>query len=149
MKRGRKETLEVLSQLSPLEITRPRTQGEWSVKDVLAHFLAWEEVAVRRLKWIRAGKPEKVHYFEDINEANRFNARAVSRLRKLSWKQLLQRGEEVREKLEIEILKLPDSDLDNPEHRYPVKKWLPEFAWTHEAGHRTRIISKFQIRNSK
>jgi len=148
MKSGRIATLELFSKLTPRQISAPHTQGEWSIKDVLAHFVAWEEVAVSRLMWIRAGKPEKVHYFEDINESNRFNARAVRRLSALSWKQLLARAKEIRGKLEAEILNLPEAELNNPAHRYPVKKWLPEFAWTHEAGHRRRI-SKAQTQNSK
>jgi len=148
MKRGRKETLNLFSKLTPRQLTAPRTHGEWSLKDVLAHFVAWEEEAVRRLKWIRDGKAEKVHYFEDRNESNRFNARAVRRLSRLSWKQLLGRAQEVRKTLETELVQLPDAELSNPEHRYPVNIWLPEFAWTHEAEHRRRI-ARSHIQKSK
>ena len=38
------------------ELLRPRTQGRWSVKDVLAHIAAWEEEA-DLLRQARAAEP--------------------------------------------------------------------------------------------
>ncbi len=42
-----------LEALTPEQMTRPGTVGEWSVKDVLAHLLAWEQMC---LAWYEAGK---------------------------------------------------------------------------------------------
>jgi hypothetical protein len=148
MRRSRKATNDLLAKLSPGEIEKPRTQGDWSIKDVVAHYVAWEEVAVKRLRLIRTDKSDAVHYFDDIEEANRFNARAVTRLRKLTLKQILKRAEEVRSSLETELKNLPEDRLNDPGHRVPVYKWLPEFAWTHEADHRKRIQKWFASRRN-
>lgn len=140
---SRTVTLKLLSELSAAQINRPRTQGAWSIKDVMAHFVAWEEEAVKRLRLIRQGKADQVHFFDDRAEADRYNARAVSRFRKLRWSPLMQRAAEVRQGL-IQVLQgLPDQEVHNPAHRYPVSAWLPEFAWTHEQSHRRRIARSF------
>jgi len=48
------EALQVeISKLAPATMVEPGTVGEWSVKDVLAHLLAWQQMAVG---WYRAGK---------------------------------------------------------------------------------------------
>ncbi|HJX61128.1 MAG TPA: DinB family protein [Dehalococcoidia bacterium] len=43
--------------LSVEEMARPGAVGRWSVRDVLAHILAWEEEAVTRLDLLAAGRP--------------------------------------------------------------------------------------------
>jgi hypothetical protein len=139
IRRSRKATVDLLSKLPSRELTRPRTQGEWAIKDVVSHFVAWEELAVQRLKLIRRGRADQLHYFQNIEEANRFNKSAVSRLKKLTLKQILKRAEEVAANLEKELKELPEDEWNNSTHRVPVYKWLPEFSWTHEAAHRKRI----------
>jgi len=45
---------EVLSALTPRQMTRPGvTRGGWSVKDVLAHLVAWQQL---NLDWYAAGR---------------------------------------------------------------------------------------------
>lgn len=46
-----------VAKLSPEEIVESGTVGEWSVKDVLAHLLAWHQMV---LAWHRAGKRGEV-----------------------------------------------------------------------------------------
>jgi len=48
MTRSRDATLRFLAGVPEADLLRPRTQGRWSVKDVLAHIAAWEEEAIRR-----------------------------------------------------------------------------------------------------
>lgn len=43
---------ELLAGLSPDQMTRPGIVGEWSVKDVLAHLIEWEQMV---LSWYSAG----------------------------------------------------------------------------------------------
>jgi hypothetical protein len=47
----------LLSGLSPEQMSEPGTVGEWSVKDVLAHLLEWEQMVLR---WHDAGLQGKV-----------------------------------------------------------------------------------------
>jgi hypothetical protein len=48
---------QLLAELSPEEMRAPGIVGEWSVKDVLAHLLEWEQ---RVLRWHAAGLKGKV-----------------------------------------------------------------------------------------
>lgn len=64
-----------LAGLSEGEMTRPGANAEWSVKDVLAHIVAWERLLQRCLAQIREGvAPELVPLDiedEELDELNR------------------------------------------------------------------------------
>ena len=53
----RKALEELLSELSPAQMTQPGLVGEWSAKDVLAHLIEWEHMV---LSWHSAGLKGKV-----------------------------------------------------------------------------------------
>ena len=86
---SRRSTLAFLARLPEREILRPRTQDRWSVKDVLAHLLGCDEETVRRFRLIARGHGDRIHWFHDMADADRFNARAVARARRLGLRALL------------------------------------------------------------
>lgn len=135
----RKRTLALLARLPDEAIRRPRTQDAWSIKDVLAHIAAWEEEGTRRLRCIARGQIGRVHFYDDMAEADRFNAGAVAADRRRSLPATLKRLARVRADLVTALRRLPADALRDPAHRYPVVHWLPEFAWTHEEGHQREI----------
>lgn len=63
------------AELSEDEMTRPGANGEWSVKDVLAHIVAWEKFMLRCLSQIQKGMmPELLPLDitgDDVDELNR------------------------------------------------------------------------------
>ena len=148
MERSRAASLRFFQRLPERAILEPRTQGNWSVKDTFAHIVAWEEDGARRLELIRRGRGDRIHFYDDMAEADRFNARAVRRTRRWSWAALLGRAGRVRTRLGEAFLRLPPVALDDPSHRYPVTAWLPEFAWTHEADHLARIRAWWRQRRA-
>jgi len=139
MERSRAATLRLFARLPDRVIREPRAQGEWSLRDVFAHFAAWEEEGARRLELILRGRGDRIHFFDDMREADRFNARAVRRARRWSWPALLRRAARVRARLIKTLRRLPPAALRDPSQRYPVTAWFPEFAWTHEQQHLARI----------
>ena len=139
MERSRAASLRFFLRLPERAILEPRTQGKWSVKDTFGHIVAWEEEGARRLELIRQGRGDRIHFYDEMAEADRFNARAVRQARRWSWATLLRRAARVRARLLEALLRLPPGALDESSHRYPVTAWLPEFAWTHEADHLARI----------
>ena len=139
MERSRSASLRFFQTLPGRAILEPRTQGHWSVKDTFAHIVAWEEEGALRLKLIRRGRGNHIHFYDDMAEADRFNARVVRRARRWSWDELLRRAGRVRASLVQALLHLPPAALHDPSNRYPMTAWLPEFAWTHEADHLARI----------
>ncbi|MGZ9166823.1 MAG: DinB family protein [Anaerolineales bacterium] len=76
----RKALEELLSELSPAQMTQPGLVGEWSAKDVLAHLIEWEHMV---LSWHSAGLKGKV----PVTPAEGFN-----------WAQLPQLNQQIYEK---------------------------------------------------
>jgi len=140
MTRSREATLRLLDGVPERELLRSRTQGHWSIKDVLAHIAAWEGEAVLRFALIAQGRGERIFFYDaDPRAVDRFNARAVAAARHLSLGGVLRRLARVRQRLIVRLRRLPPTSLRDPGHRYPVTAWLPEYAWTHERQHRRRL----------
>jgi len=121
----RRSTLALVARLPEREILRPRTQHRWSVKDVLAHLLSCDEETIRRFRLIGQGRGDRIHWFESMADADRFNSRSVARLRGLGLRPLLRRMEVVHADLLRRFGRLPAESLRDPSHAYPVVEWLP------------------------
>jgi len=132
---SRRETLAVLARLPEAEILKARTQDRWSVKDVLGHLLACDEETVRRFALIARGHGDRIHWFESLAYADRFNARTVARLHRLGLRALLRRMQRTRADLVRRFQRLPAASLRDPAHAYPVTEWLPAPGWSHERDH--------------
>src|SRR5438874_9271743 len=139
LKASRRETLALLKRLPEEAILRPRTQDQWSVKDVLGHLLACDEETVRRFSLIARGRGGRIHWFESMADADRFNARTVARLRRVSLRAILRRRERVGAELLRQFRRLPVASLRDPSHAYPVTEWLPAPGWSHERDHLAEI----------
>ncbi len=137
--RSRAATLALLKRLPTEEILGPRTQGDWSIKDVLAHIAAWEEEGTRRLRLIARGQAHRMVFYETMADADRFNARAVAAGRSTSLPGVLRRLARARQHLVATLHRLPPRSLNDSSHELPVVTWLREFAWTHERAHRREI----------
>jgi DinB family protein len=141
MRATRDATLAFVARLPEAEVLRPRTQDRWSVKDVLAHLLTCDEETVRRFRLIARGEAGRIHWFESMADADRFNARSVARLRRLGLGALLRRMERVSAELIGELERLPTDALADPSHAYPVVEWLPAPGWSHVRDHLDEIKS--------
>jgi DinB superfamily len=131
----RRSTLAFVGRLPEGEILRPHTQDRWSVKDVLAHLLSCDEETIRRFRLIGRGQGDRIHWFESMAGADRFNARSVARLRRLGLPALLRRMGRVHADLIRWFERLPTKSLRDPSHAYPVVEWLPAPGWSHEREH--------------
>lgn len=141
MRATRRATLAVVARLPEPEVLRPRTQGRWSVKDVLAHLLSCDEETTRRFQLIARGRADRIHWFESMADADRFNARSVARGRRLGLRTVLRRLARVRAEMIAQFRRLPTAALDDPSHAYPVVDWLPAPGWSHERDHASEIRS--------
>ena len=140
MARSRAATLSLLARIPEEAILRPRTLGDWSGKDVLAHIAAWEEEGTRRLLLIAEKRGDRIVWYDTMSEVDRFNARAVRGARRMSLAGTLRRLARARAGLVRALGRLPPPALADPAHDLPVVTWLREFAWTHEADHRREIL---------
>ena len=135
MTASRRETLAFVSRLPEHEILRPHTQDRWSIKDVLGHLLACDEETAQRFRLIARGRGDRIHWFESMADADRFNAQTVARLRTRGLRALLRRLQQVRAALVADFRRLPAASLRDPSHAYPVTEWLPAPGWSHERDH--------------
>src|SRR5438067_10383783 len=136
---SRRETLAVLARLPEAEILKPHTQDRWSVKDVLGHLLACDEETVRRFRLMAQGHGDRIHWFESMADADRFNARTVARARRLGLRTVLRRMQRARAELVRRFRRLPTESLRDPSHAYSVVEWLPAPGWSHERDHVSEI----------
>ena len=139
MAASRRETLDFVARLPEREVLRPRALDRWSVKDVLGHLLACDEETARRFRLIARGRGDRIAWFESMADADRFNARTVARLRRVSLRAVLRRRERVGAELLRQFRRLPVASLRDPSHAYPVTEWLPAPGWSHERDHLAEI----------
>ena len=134
MAASRVATLALIARLSEAGIQQPRTQDQWSVKDVLVHLLTCDEETIRRFRFIARGQADRIQWF-DMAHANRFNAQSVARGRRIGLDAVLQRMARARAELIARFEGLPIEALRDPSHAYPVVEWLPAPGWSHERHH--------------
>jgi DinB superfamily len=131
----RRSTLAFIERVPESEILEPRTIDQWSVKDVLAHLMSCDEETVRRFKLIARGHGDRIHWFEGMADAHRFNARTVGGARRLGLAAVLRRMERAHADVIEWLGRLPVESLRDPAHAYPVVDWLPTPGWRHEGHH--------------
>ncbi len=102
----------ILAGLAPDEIIKPGVVGEWSVKDVLAHLTAWEQLF---LSWYEAGLQGRVAETSPVG----MSAKAIDALNQIIYDQYrLCSMEEVLEKFQnsyqqvlAAVEAIPEEDL--------------------------------------
>lgn len=117
---------ELLSTSNEAEITTSRLANGWSIKDLMAHLMAWQQVTTARLEAARRNESPRYPEWlagaspESEGEIHRFNARIFELHRDRTWAQV---HREWRAGF-LEVLKLgaelPEDDLVQA-GRYP---WL-------------------------
>jgi len=139
MARSRVQTLALVARLPPDALRQRRTQGAWSIRDVLVHIAAWEAEGARRLGLIAGGHGDRIVWYDTTAELDAFNTRAVRGAGGRGHGAILRRLASTRARLVWALRRLPPSALADPSHALPVTRWLREFAWTHETEHRRAI----------
>jgi hypothetical protein len=61
IRQGRTTWEALLAQVEPERLTEPGVEGDWSLKDVIAHIAFWEGRAVKRLQAVARGKAPTPH----------------------------------------------------------------------------------------
>ena len=124
---------ELLASLSEVQITAPHLPSNWSIKDVIAHLRAWQQVSIARLEAAQLNKepvfPNWLSGLDPESEEDRdqFNARIYETYHNKSWSRVhpdwrdgflrfLELGEAI-----------PENDLLDAE-RYPWLKGYSLFA---------------------
>jgi hypothetical protein len=139
--RERGKLLAALDGLSEEEMARPGAVGSWSVRDVLAHVLAWEDEAVARLDLLAAGRPQDFARITTDEELEAWNSSAHRRYAGLPRAEVMRRLEDVQGRIVAGLDSLSDERLATDEGPVPVHNWLPECSYAHEEEHCADILA--------
>ena len=86
----------LLAGLSEEEITKPQFDLDWSIKDVMAHLWAWQQISIARLQGgVKDREPEYPRWIVDSVEhweedADRVNAVTFEQYHNKSWTEIYQ-----------------------------------------------------------
>ena len=139
--RERGKLLAALDGLSEDEMARPGAVGQWSVRDVLAHILAWDEEAATRLELLAAGRPQDFARITNEEELEAWNASAHERYAGLALAEVMRRLEAVQGRILVGLDSLSDERLGTDAGPVPVRHWLPECTYAHEEEHCADILA--------
>ncbi len=134
---GRSELFAALEGLSEKEQTQVPVMGRWTVRDVLAHILAWEEVAVQRLELVAAGRASEIRWVRD-EEVDDTNARFHRESLGLSLAQVRERLEKIGRQLEERLKRLPAGIAEGTEL---IAVWFPNCTYAHYQEHLEQITA--------
>jgi hypothetical protein len=124
--------------LAEAELLEPGVTGAWSVRDIIAHVTWWEEEALTHLPLILAGgRPPR--YSVKYGGIDAFNAQMTEQRKDLSLAEVLQRRDDIHQKLIALVRSVPDDQitvesrfrrrfrLDTyghyPKHEQTIRRW--------------------------
>ena len=137
LRRQRERLLAVIAPLSEDELTSQPLVGDWSVRDILAHILSWEEEAAKRLKFIAKGQPEKIKWVAPAN-VHEWNAKAREKKSDMPLAEVLTKLAARRQELSRLLEKLPEEALADGA-RTALSVWFPNCTYKHEEEHAEQI----------
>jgi hypothetical protein len=83
---------------SEAELLQPRFDGDWSIRDLIAHVAIWEEEALKHMPLILAGEPEP-RYSTMYGGIDAFNAAAMAAKQHLSLSDVIAEAQSTHERL--------------------------------------------------
>jgi hypothetical protein len=124
---------QALEGLSEAEATRVGLNAEWSVRDALAHIVAWEIQGANIIEEIQRGtwKPQRLN--KEMIDG--FNAQAVEERRGRSLSQVREEFDAAHSRIEGLIASLPEE----VEETSPAYKFIEGVTFKHLAHHAAQI----------
>ena len=98
-----------IAHLTPAQLQTPGVVGAWSIKDVIAHFIAHEQFALHELQHALRGQ----RYRPEEPEAATINDRAVAERRSQSLDDVLQAWDESHRQVVAAVCSLTDAAFDS------------------------------------
>lgn len=130
---AREEMGRALEGLSEEDATRPGLNQNWSVRDALAHVVAWELEGARAVEGLRAGTYAPRPF--DKETINSFNEQAVSERRGRSFAEVRAEFEEAHARITGVLESLPEEI----EERTPLYKFAEGVTFKHLSHHAAQI----------
>lgn len=125
--------LKALDGLTEERAAQKGLNPEWSIKDALAHIVAWEKAGARTVRDIQQGTGTAPRLSRD--DINDFNARAVEERQGHSLREMTDELNVAHEEMQRLIESLPDEI----EESSPVYKLIEGVTFKHLAQHAAQI----------
>ncbi len=110
MRAARSNWEALLAQIGEGRLTEPGVEGDWSLKDIIAHITYYETWATDCLSAIRRGEPLPQSEYKGL-EMDERNARIYEHNRVKSVAEVLQESQSAFERSIAAVQGLPDADL--------------------------------------
>jgi hypothetical protein len=144
LEESREKFLDALDGLPFDQWTIPGIEGEWSIKDILAHLSRWEAELVKLLWQTRQGQRPTTMQINQMNVDETNNIWFIeSRTRSLEH--VLDDFHLVRNQTILRVEGFSDKELADPK-RYPwldsrpLSEWIASDSFGHEAEHAPQIV---------
>lgn len=138
------ELMDAIAGLSGETMLEPGVNGEWSVKDILAHLSAWEAELVRLLWQARQGKrPTTIHFSKD-RDIDKTNLTWYNERKERPLEFVLEDLQAVRKQTIRRLAEFTDKELTDPLafkwlRGYPLWEWIASDTFGHVPEHISQI----------
>ena len=148
------ELIEMLEDLPEATLLESGVEGDWSIKDILAHLTYWEGQLVTLLFQAKSGMPQPstVHFgSESLDETNaRWHQQSQDRSLEIIWSDFIG----VRKQTIRRVSAFSEQELQDPQ-RYawlggkPLWMWIVNDSVEHEEDHEDAIREWLDQRENK
>lgn len=108
LERSYRRVIDTLVPLAPAQLETPGVVGDWSIKDVLVHFIAHEQFALAELAQARRGQP----FEPEAAGSDAINARAVGERAHQPAASVLRDWQDSYQQVVSAVRALADADFD-------------------------------------
>lgn len=139
----RMRLLQALAPLPDEALLQSGAVGEWSIADVLSHFINWEAELITGLMRIDQGK-RPARLLQALEDRNAYNAERYEEMKGRDLDRIFDDLQQVRQQLEGWLEEFSRSDLESTD-RYkglggrPLWKLIASASFEHEAEHLDEI----------
>ena len=150
---------ELLASLGEEQITAPRFDDNWSIKDVIAHLWAWQQISIARMEaTVLNQKPEFPKWLAEFDEgweenAGQTNAWIYQTYHQKPWSEIYQKWREGFLKFLESGEPIPEKDLLDRD-RYPWLKGYPlafilVASYDHHQEHLEQLLASLHEHESR
>lgn len=138
------QLMDAIAGLPDEAMLEPGVNGEWSIKDTLAHICAWEAELVKLLWQARAGKkPTTIHFAED-RDVDATNLTWFNERKDRPLNLVLDDLQAVRKQTLRRVAEFTDKELNDPQafkwlRGYPLWEWVASDSFKHGPEHIAQI----------
>lgn len=127
--------LGMIDGVSPNILTRPKSIGEWSVKDIINHLAIWEEETARAFETWKIGIEPDWSHIEDLDK---FNQESVNSRRRWPINKAIEQLKTIHNGLIENIKNLSDAEISR---RGGLPHWLCTQITSHIDEHAERVAA--------